>query len=94
MELAHHCVGARAPASIHAMTHRVYVRWPDQRVTEKTTTESRRVAEAAVDELKERAQGLLAEGALGIAWTEDGKQVAYLPFAPGAAAGGGGPLPS
>lgn len=62
-----------------AMTFRVYVRWPGQRVSDRTTTESRAVAEVAYGELVERSD-LAAQGALGVAFTEDQRQVAYHAF--------------
>ena len=58
------------------MTFRVYVRWPRQRVSDKTVTSSRAVADAAFKELVERP-GLAKQGALGIAFSEDGRQIDY-----------------
>jgi hypothetical protein len=60
------------------MTFRVYVRWPGQRTSDKTSTTSREVAEAAFRQLRDQAQDLRARGALGIALTHDRKQVDYL----------------
>lgn len=60
------------------MTHRVYARWPDQRVSDKTTTEDPEVADLAYRRLLERAD-LRAAGA-HVAWTIDGKQHRYTPF--------------
>jgi hypothetical protein len=60
------------------MTYRIYVRWPDQRVSDKTSTESRPVADFALEELRQRADALRAEGALGVACSLDGKQLEYL----------------
>jgi hypothetical protein len=57
------------------MTHRVYVRWPDQRATDKTNTESEAVAQLAFDELLRRTD-LVGQG-VAVAWTEDGQQRAY-----------------
>lgn len=57
------------------MTHRVYVRWPDQRATDKTSTESEAVAQTAFDELLRRPD-LAGQGAAA-AWTVDGQQRAY-----------------
>lgn len=59
------------------MTFRVYVRWPDQRITDKTTTESRAVAELAFGELEVNCQKLVSQGALGITLTQNGKQLKY-----------------
>ena len=60
------------------MTFRVYLRWPGQRVTNKTTTESRTIAEAAYRELLERTD--LVGQQVDAALTEDGKQIAYHRF--------------
>jgi hypothetical protein len=61
-------------------TYRVYARWPEQRVSDKTTTESRAVAMFAFQELVDRPWPV---GALpvGIAITQDGKQLDYHTFA-------------
>lgn len=56
------------------MTYRVYLRWPNQKVTDKTATESKAVAEFAFDELTKR---LDVAGALGITFTENGRQLRY-----------------
>ncbi len=49
-------LSVRSPYSMsEPMTYRVYLRWPPQRVTDKTTTESRAVAEFAFKELLARA---------------------------------------
>lgn len=66
-----------------AMTFRVYLRWPGQRVTDKTTTDSRAVAQLAFDELAAKAALLAGQGALGISFTEDGKQINYQRLAEG-----------
>lgn len=60
------------------MTHRVYLRWPPQRVTDKTTTESKSVAQFAYDELLARPD--LAGQAAAVAWTCAGAQLAYHRF--------------
>lgn len=60
------------------MTFRVYVRWPNQRVTEKTTTDSRAVAELAFRELESSSAQLTSQGALGISYTENGAQIEYI----------------
>lgn len=61
------------------VTFRVYVRWPRQRVTDRTTTDSKLVADTAYKELLLR-EDLAASGALGIAYTEDQRQIFYCPF--------------
>jgi len=64
-------------ADMTAMTFRVYLRWPGQRVTDKTSTESRVVAEAAFADLVKQADAFAAKGALGITLTENGRQLDY-----------------
>jgi hypothetical protein len=68
---------ATNPAGAIAMTFRVYVRWPGQQVTDRTSTESRAIAEAAYAELVKNAETFKTKGALGITFTESGKQVGY-----------------
>jgi hypothetical protein len=68
---------AADPAGVIAMTFRVYVRWPGQQVTDKTSTESRAVAEAAYSELVKSAATFRTKGALGITLTENGRQLQY-----------------
>ena len=60
------------------MTLRIYVRWPNQVVTDKTVTESETVAALALAELKQQREELKARGALGIAFSRDGKQADYI----------------
>ena len=60
------------------MTFRIYVRWPSQRVTDRTTTESRGVADTAFSDLKARTSELEEAGAVGIAFTENGAQLDYV----------------
>ena len=60
------------------MTFRIYVRWPDQRVSDKTVSESRSVADFAYAELSRQGEDLKTRGALGIAFSQDGKQVSYV----------------
>ena len=55
-------------------THRIYVRWPPQAASNKTTTDDRVVAQLAYDRLVARTDLV---GALGVAWTCNGKQLAY-----------------
>ena len=64
------------------MTLRIYVRWPNQVVTDKTVTESETVAALALDELKQQRDDLKARGALGIAFSRDGKQADYVELNP------------
>ncbi len=59
------------------MTYRIYVRWPDQRVSDKTTTDNEMVAILAYGQLNTVADELRREGAVGIVYSADGKQVAY-----------------
>lgn len=63
-----------------ASTHRLYARYDKQRVSHKTTTESEAVAAFAWAELQAQAAQLAAGGAVGIAWTENGRQRAYKPL--------------
>lgn len=67
------------------MTFRVYVRWPGQRVSDKTTTDSRAVADVAFNELAAKAESLSKQGALGVSFTDNGKQIDYRRFADDAA---------
>lgn len=66
-----------ARLDLNAMTFRVYLRWPGQRVSDKTTTDSKAVAELAFRELESNAERLASQGALGISFTENGKKVDY-----------------
>ena len=68
---------AANPTGVITMTFRVYVRWPGQQVTDRTSTESRAIAQAAYAELVQNAETFKAKGALGITFTESGKQVGY-----------------
>jgi|GEM_PF-1734758 len=68
--------GVRNGLTMEPMTFRVYVRWPNQRVTDKTVTDSRAVADIAFNELVARPD-LARNGALGVSLTEDGKQLEY-----------------
>jgi hypothetical protein len=61
-------------------TYRIYARWPEQKVSDKTTTESRTVAMFAFQELVDRQWPAGAEP-VGIAITQDGKQLDYHTFA-------------
>lgn len=58
--------------------YRVYLRWPPQRVTDTTTTETLEVAEFAFQHLKSRAD--LRGQDVAVAMTLDGKQQDYFDF--------------
>ena len=74
--------GAAAPTRAASPSmHRLYARYERQRVTHKTTTESAAVAAFAWDELCAQATQLTAAGAIGIAWTENGRQREYRTLA-------------
>ena len=60
------------------MTFRVYLRWPEQKTTDKTTTEDPEVAKLAFDRLKERTD--LYGQEVGIAFTQDNKRIEYFDF--------------
>lgn len=81
MLTATHPIRALKRLELNAMTFRVYVRWPGQRVSDKTTTDSRAVAELAFRELESAAAQLTSQGALGISFTDNGKQIDYRRFA-------------
>jgi hypothetical protein len=65
------------------VTYRVYLRWPAQKISNRTSTESRTVAQGAFDELSADAQRYTEQGAIGIALTLDGKQLQYHELAEG-----------
>lgn len=60
------------------MTHRVYVRWPNQRVSDKTVTEDETVARFAFETLQRRSD--LAGERAGAAWSANGRQCAFHDF--------------
>lgn len=60
------------------MTYRVYVRWPGQKTSDKTSTDSELVAYTAYDELADARERLRADGALGVSMSQDNKNVRYL----------------
>lgn len=59
-----------------AMTYRVYLRWPDSRTTDKTTTDDQDVAAFAFARLKARDE--LRGQPVGIALTKDGRQLDFV----------------
>jgi hypothetical protein len=61
------------------MTYRIYARWAQQKVSDKTVTESLTVARFAFDELIKRTD-LKEQGALGVSFSDEGKQVEYVRF--------------
>ena len=62
------------------MTYRVYVRLgsPSQKVVAKTTTDDEAVAKFAWQRIEEEIDKYLSMGAIGVAMTQDNKQVQYL----------------
>ena len=62
------------------MTYRVYVRWPGQKTSHKTASESISIAQAAFDEITDNAARFIEQGALGVTFTKNGKQVNYHQF--------------
>jgi hypothetical protein len=73
---------SRGDSLSSAMTYRVYVRLPEGKVSEKTSTESPTVAALAYAELVARASELTKAGAIGIAMSKDQKSVSYTELAP------------
>lgn len=65
-------------------THRVYLRLPGQRVSDKTVTASAVIARAAWDELVSR-QDLCGQD-VAVAWTVNGTQFAFHSFRGGSVA--------
>jgi hypothetical protein len=59
------------------MTYRVYARWPEQRVSHKTVTESKQIAELAYDELLNTKWETPPKG---IAFSDNGKTYKYFDF--------------
>lgn len=60
------------------MTYRVYLRWPQQRVSDKTVTEDWNEAEAAYNRLVDRHE--LAGQDVAASLTQDGRNVRYFDF--------------
>ena len=61
------------------MKYRVYARWPQQRVSHKTITNSLAVAEAAYIELSSNPWSF--HRPLGIVFSSERKTLKYLPLA-------------
>jgi hypothetical protein len=59
------------------MTYRVYVRWPGQRVTKKTITASKAIADTAWHDLK-RMVWPGKHKPIGLAYSLNGAQVDYV----------------
>lgn len=62
------------------MTYRVYVRWPGQKTSHKTASESISIAQTAFDEITDNAVRFTEQGALGVTFTDNGKQLDYRKF--------------
>jgi hypothetical protein len=60
------------------MTYRIYLRWPGQRVSDKTVTEDLAVAELAYNHLVARPD--LVDKPVSVAFTQDGKQIRFHDF--------------
>lgn len=63
------------------MTYRVYLRWPDQQTSDKTTTEDEVVAQTAFTRLTQRED--LRGQKVGVAFSKDREQVAFHNFLTG-----------
>lgn len=59
------------------MTYRIYARWPGQKVTHKTNTESKTVADVAWEELKQ-IEWEADNMPIGLAYNCDGEKVDYV----------------
>ena len=59
------------------MTYRVYVRWPGQKVSNKTNTESKEVADTAWNELKQLRWDD-KQKPIGLVYSCNGKQLNYI----------------
>ena len=62
------------------MTYRVYVRWPGQVVTNRTSTDSLEIAETAFQEIVDNSAQFVKAGALGASFTHNGRQKQYCNF--------------
>ena len=63
-------------------TYRIYARWAGQKVTDKTVTESKPVADFAWEELR-RVSWNGEIKPIGLTYTCNGKQVDYIDLTPG-----------
>ena len=63
-------------------TYRIYARWAGQKVTDKTVTESKPVADFAWEELR-RVSWKGEIKPIGLTYTCNGKQVDYIDLTPG-----------
>jgi hypothetical protein len=63
-------------------TYRIYARWAGQKVTDKTVTESKPVADFAWEELA-RVSWKGEVKPIGLTYTCNGKQVDYVDLTPG-----------
>jgi hypothetical protein len=63
-------------------TYRIYARWAGQKVTDKTVTESKPVADFAWEELRRVSwEGEIKP--IGLTYTCNGKQMDYIDLTPG-----------
>jgi hypothetical protein len=63
------------------ITYRIYARWAGQKVTDKTVTESKAVADFAWEELL-RLSWNGVDKPLGLTYTCNGKQLNYIDLTP------------
>jgi hypothetical protein len=63
-------------------TYRIYARWAEQKVTDKTVTESKAVADFAWEELRRLSWNGEVKP-IGLTYTCNGKQVDYIDLTPG-----------
>jgi hypothetical protein len=63
-------------------TYRIYARWAGQKVTDKTVTESKAVADFAWEELQRMREDYNFKP-IGLTYTCNGKQMNYVDLLPG-----------
>jgi hypothetical protein len=63
-------------------TYRIYARWAGQKVTDKTVTESKAVADFAWEELQRMLENYDFKP-IGLTYTCNGKQMNYVDLLPG-----------
>lgn len=63
-------------------TYRIYARWAEQKVTDKTVTENKAVADFAWEELRRLSWNGEVKP-IGLTYTCNGKQVDYIDLTPG-----------